>query len=91
MGIMKGGYRVGAGRKPVSIDLLELAKLCALLCTHERLRPGLIQRPRSDGDRVQGRARTRGVKSTDRAVAVMLAFAEIHLPDENPLPYYQPP
>jgi hypothetical protein len=34
---MQGGHRVGAGRKPVSIDLVELQKLCSLQCTHEEI------------------------------------------------------
>lgn len=32
---MRGGRRPGAGRKPVEIDLVELEKLCRLLCTDE--------------------------------------------------------
>jgi|SRR5712664_1963582 len=34
---MKGGNRVGAGRKPVSIDLVELEKLCTMQCTQEEI------------------------------------------------------
>lgn len=34
---MQGGRRVGAGRKPVSLDLMELQKLCSLQCTHEEI------------------------------------------------------
>lgn len=34
---MRGGKRVGAGRKAVRIDLSELEKLCALGCTNEEL------------------------------------------------------
>ena len=34
---MHGGQRQRAGRKPVSIDLLELEKLCAMQCTHEEI------------------------------------------------------
>ena len=34
---MHGGKRAGAGRKPVSIDLEEVEKLCALQCTDEDL------------------------------------------------------
>src|ERR1017187_3427746 len=33
--IMHGGKRAGAGRKPSSIDLGELEKLCSLQCTDE--------------------------------------------------------
>jgi len=32
---MRGGNRPGAGRPPVSIDLVELEKLCMLQCTNE--------------------------------------------------------
>ena len=34
---MQGGRRPGAGRKPVSIDLLELQKLCTLQCSNEEI------------------------------------------------------
>jgi hypothetical protein len=34
---MRGGKRAGAGRKPISIDLVELEKLCALQCTYADL------------------------------------------------------
>jgi hypothetical protein len=34
---MAGGVRVGAGRKPVTIDLSELEKLCALQCTDDEM------------------------------------------------------
>jgi hypothetical protein len=34
---MPGGKRAGAGRKPVTIDLAELEKLCSLQCTDEEL------------------------------------------------------
>jgi hypothetical protein len=34
---MQGGSRVGAGRKPIEFDLLELEKLCSLQCTEEEL------------------------------------------------------
>ena|ERR1039458_687 len=34
---MHGGRRVGAGRKPVDIDLEEVEKLCGLQCTDEDL------------------------------------------------------
>jgi hypothetical protein len=34
---MQGGLRAGAGRKAVSIDLVELQKLCTLQCTHEEI------------------------------------------------------
>ena len=34
---MSGGRRPGAGRKPVSIDVVELEKLCTLQCTNEDL------------------------------------------------------
>ena len=34
---MQGGHRKGAGRKPASIDLVELEKLCSLQCTNEDL------------------------------------------------------
>ena len=34
---MQGGRRPGAGRKPVSIDVVELEKLCTLQCTNEDL------------------------------------------------------
>ena len=33
----RGGNRHGAGRKPISIDLNELQKLCVLQCTHEEI------------------------------------------------------
>jgi hypothetical protein len=36
-GLMAGGARRGAGRKPVYIDLLELEKLCSLNCTDEEI------------------------------------------------------
>jgi hypothetical protein len=32
---MRGGKRSGAGRPPVSIDLVEVEKLCSLQCTNE--------------------------------------------------------
>jgi hypothetical protein len=32
---MAGGIREGAGRKAVEIDLLELEKLCSMLCSDE--------------------------------------------------------
>jgi hypothetical protein len=34
---MPGGVRPGAGRKPAQIDLVELAKLCALQCSDEEI------------------------------------------------------
>jgi hypothetical protein len=34
---MQGGRRVGAGRKPVEIDLVELEKLCSLQCTYDEI------------------------------------------------------
>jgi hypothetical protein len=34
---MRGGHRLGAGRKPVQIDLVELEKLSVLQCTNEEL------------------------------------------------------
>jgi len=34
---MKGGRRIGAGRRPVHIDLIELEKLCSIQCTDEDL------------------------------------------------------
>jgi hypothetical protein len=34
---MRGGIRPGSGRKPVSIDLVELQKLATLQCTHEEI------------------------------------------------------
>src|SRR5579871_5945541 len=34
---MRGGTRPGSGRKPVTIDLTELEKLCTLQCTHEEI------------------------------------------------------
>ena len=34
---MQGGRRLGAGRKPISIDLVELQKLCTLQCTNEEI------------------------------------------------------
>ncbi len=34
---MPGGARAGSGRKPVSIDLIELEKLCTLQCTNEEI------------------------------------------------------
>lgn len=34
---MRGGSRPGAGRKTVSIDLVELEKLCVLGCTDEEI------------------------------------------------------
>jgi hypothetical protein len=34
---LRGGNRAGAGRKPVSPDLVELQKLCTLQCTHEEI------------------------------------------------------
>jgi hypothetical protein len=34
---MSGGRRAGSGRKPVSIDPVELQKLCTLQCTHEEI------------------------------------------------------
>jgi hypothetical protein len=34
---MPGGVRLGAGRKPVKIDLIELEKLSSLQCTDEEL------------------------------------------------------
>jgi hypothetical protein len=34
---MSGGRRAGAGRKPVSIDFVELQKLCTLQCTQEEI------------------------------------------------------
>jgi hypothetical protein len=34
---MRGGRRDGAGRKAISLDMVELEKLCALGCTHEEL------------------------------------------------------
>lgn len=34
---MRGGVRVGAGRKPAEIDLVELEKLCSLQCTDEEI------------------------------------------------------
>ena len=34
---MQGGQRQGAGRKPVSIDLSDLEKLCTMQCTHAEI------------------------------------------------------
>ena len=34
---MRGGSRIGAGRKPIEIDLDELQKLCSLQCTNEEI------------------------------------------------------
>jgi hypothetical protein len=34
---MPGGSRVGAGRKPAAIDLMELEKLCSLHCSDEEI------------------------------------------------------
>jgi hypothetical protein len=34
---MPGGRRLGAGRKLVNIDLVELEKLCAIQCTDEEI------------------------------------------------------
>ena len=34
---MRGGFRSGSGRQPVSIDLIELEKLCSLQCTNEEI------------------------------------------------------
>ena len=34
---MSGGLRPGSGRKPVSIDVVELEKLCSLQCTNDEL------------------------------------------------------
>jgi hypothetical protein len=34
---MHGGKRAGAGRKPVTIDLGEMAKVCGLQCTDEEV------------------------------------------------------
>src|SRR5687768_8916947 len=34
---MRGGNRNGSGRKKVTIDLVELEKLCTLQCTHAEI------------------------------------------------------
>ena len=34
---MHGGKRAGAGRKPVSIDMEQLERVCGLQCTHEEV------------------------------------------------------
>src|ERR1035437_629539 len=34
---MHGGKRAGAGRKPATIDVVEMAKVCGLQCTDEEV------------------------------------------------------
>jgi hypothetical protein len=44
---MRGGNRNGSGRKKVTIDLVELEKLCSLQCTHAEIAAWFNVSPRT--------------------------------------------
>jgi len=77
---MRGGNRVGAGRKPAEIDLVELEKLCSLHCTDEEIaawfgvsvRTVEKRRKRREFAEVMNRGKARGRIAVRRAQMKLL-------------------
>ena len=77
---MAGGIREGAGRKAVKIDLLELEKLCSMLCSDEDIaswygvsvRTIKYRRKEPEFSNAMLRGKTRGCVSIRRAQMKLL-------------------